>query len=272
MKATTFTLLLLFFALSGFAQTPGGPVTPAQPQPAAPAESANPTVAAPAVLGQPAGDNSRIIVPAETTIPLMLITPINTKSAFIGESIYLESVYPVTAGNRIIIPRGSSIKGAITQVVRPGRLKGRAQIGLRFDELVLPNGTTVQLRAVLSGFGSESGDKFKPNEGKIEGEGTKGRDAGTIARDGVEGGITGTIIGLERGSPGEGAAIGSGAGAMAGVITVLVTRGKDVMLPHGTSLEMKLTQPINFNPWEVQPRSPYDEGPSFPRREYGPRS
>ena len=256
MKAISLILFMLVLVLPSFAQTPAGPVSPAaQPQPAAPPST---------------GDDSRIIVPAETTIPMMLLTPINTKSAFVGASIYCESVYPVTVANRIVIPRGSSIKGAITQVVRPGRVKGRAQIGLRFDEMVLPNGTTVQLRAVLSGFGSAGGEKFNPGEGKIEGEGSKGQDAGTIVRDGVSGGVIGTIIGAETGHIGEGAAIGSGAGALAGVITVLVTRGKDAVLPHGTSLELKLTQPLNFSQWEVQPRSPYDEGPNAPRRGYGP--
>jgi type IV secretion system protein VirB10 len=202
----------------------------------------------------------------------MLMTPINTKSAFVGASFYCESVYPITVGNRIVIPRGSSVKGAITQVVRPGRVKGRAQIGLRFDELVLPNGTTVQLRAILSGFGSTSGDKLNPSEGRIEGEGTKGEDVGRVARTTVEGGVTGTIIGAEEGAPGKGAGIGAGAGAVGGLIWVLASRGKDAVLPHGTSLELKLTQPINFSRWEVQPRSPYDEGPTIPRREYGSRN
>jgi type IV secretion system protein VirB10 len=202
----------------------------------------------------------------------MLVTPINTKSAFVGASIYCESVYPITVGNRIIIPRGSSVKGTITQVVRPGHVKGRAQIGLRFDELILPNGTTVQLRAVLSGFGSPSGEKFKPDEGRIEGESTKGQDIGKIATTTVEGAGMGTLIGgLSNGHAGEGAGIGAGAGAVGGLIWVLASRGKDAVLPHGTSLELKLTQPLNFSRWEVQPRSPYDEGPTIPRREYGPR-
>ena len=219
-----------------------------------------------------AGDDSRIIVPAETTIPIMLLTPINTKSAFVGASIYCESVYPITVGNRIIIPRGSSVRGTITQVVRPGHVKGRAQIGLRFDELVLPNGTTVQLRAVLSGFGSAGGEKFKPGEGKIEGESSKGQDAGKVIESGIAGAEMGTLIGgLSTGHAGEGAGIGAGAGAVGGLIWVLASRGKDAVLPHGTSLELKLTRPIDFSRWEVQPRSPYDQGPTIPRREYGPR-
>ena len=245
-------------------------MTPAAPTaPTAPAEKASPAPGVPAAPAEPTsvGDDSRIIVPAETTIPIMLMTPINTKSAYVGASFYCESVYPITVGNRIIIPRGSSVKGTISQVVRPGRVKGRARIGLRFDELVLPNGTTVQLRAVLSGFGSQGGEKFKPEEGKIQGDSSKGEDAGRVIESGLSGGELGTIIGLERGAPGEGAAIGAGAGALGGVIWVLASRGKDAVLPHGTSLELKLTQPLNFSRWEVQPRSPYDEGPTIPRRE-----
>ena len=199
----------------------------------------------------------------------MLETPINTKSAFVGAAFYCQTVYPITVDNHIVIPRGSSVKGAITQVVRPGRVKGKAQLGLRFDELVLPNGTTVELRAVLAGFGSDRGDKFKPSEGKIEGESSKGEDAGKVIESGISGGEMGTLIGLEKGAPGEGAAIGSGAGALGGLIWVLASRGKDAVLPHGTSLELKLTQPINFSRWEVQPHPPYDEGPSMPHREYG---
>jgi len=277
MKAFTLPLLMLLFAFPGFPQTPAGPVGPAaEPQPGAPAEKASPAPAAPAAPAeQPsAGDDSRIIVPAETTIPIMLLTPINTKSAFVGASVYCESVYPITVGNRIVIPRGTSVRGTITQVVRPGHVKGRAQLGLRFDELVLPNGTTVELRAVLSGFGSPSGEKFKPDEGRIEGESSKGEDIGKIATTTVEGAGMGTLIGglSNGGHAGEGAGIGAGAGAVGGLIWVLASRGKDAVLPHGTSLELKLTRPINFSRWEVQPRSAYDEGPTTPRREYGPRN
>ena len=50
MKAITFSLLMLELTISGFAQTPGGPVSPAaQAQSAAPTETASSTVSAPAV-------------------------------------------------------------------------------------------------------------------------------------------------------------------------------------------------------------------------------
>lgn len=275
MKALSLSIVILALALSGFGQTPAGPVTPApQPQPAAaPAETPTPAPIAPAVPADSpvAIAGSKIVVPADTTIPLILNNTINTKSAYVGQAIYCESIFPITVGNHIIIPKGSSIRGTVTQVIRPGRVKGRAQIGLRFDELILPNGTTRHLRATLSGFGSAGDDKFKPQEGKVEGGGSQGKDVGTVARTGVEGAEIGTIVGAAKGAPLEGLGIGSAAGAAAGVAWVLATRGKDLVLPHGTSLELQLLQPVSFDREEVEPPSDYDQGPAIPRREYGPR-
>jgi type IV secretion system protein VirB10 len=278
MKAITLSLLMLILALTGFAQTPAGPVGPAvQPQPATPVETANPAPAAPSAPAAPAEspvavDNAKIVVPGDTTIPMILMNTINTKSAFVGQAIYCESIYPITVGNHIIIPKGSSIRGTVTEVIRPGRVKGRAQIGLRFDELILPNGTTRHLRATLAGFGSAGDDKFKPKEGQIEGGGSKGKDAETVARTTIPGAEIGTIVGAAKGVPLEGLGIGSAIGAATGVAIILATRGKDIVLPHGTSLDLELSQPVTFAREEVEPPSRYDEGPSMPRREYGPRN
>lgn len=272
MKAITLSLLALALTLPVFAQSPGVPPgapsqapPTAQPQtqpPGSPAAPVAPT--APAV----APDNSKIVVPAETTIPLVLVNTVNTRTAYVGQAIYCETIFPITVGNRLVIPKGSSVKGAVTQVVQPGRVKGRAQIGLRFEELILPNGTTVPLRATLSGFGSRGKEDFKPNEGKIKGESSKGEDAGKVVQSTVTGAELGTITGAVRGSPGVGLGIGSAAGAAGGLIWVLASRGKDAVLPRGTSLELQLTVPLTLNRDELDPPSRYDRGPTLPGREY----
>ena len=127
------------------------------------------------------------------------------------------------------------------------------------------------MRATLSGFGSERDDKFKPKEGKVEGGGSKGKDVGTVVQTTVPGAEIGTIVGAAKGAPLEGLGIGSAAGAAAGVAWVLATRGKDVVLPYGTNLELQLLQPVNFDRIEIDPPSQYNEGPTIPRREFGPR-
>ena len=285
MKAITLSLLMLTLAVPSFAQTPAGPVgSAAQPQSAAPAEPASPAASAPApsapaasALTVPAdspvlADNSKIVVAADTTIPMILMNTINTRSAFVGQAIYCESIYPITAGNHVIIPKGSSIRGTVTQVIRPAHFKRHALIGLRFDELILPNGTTRQLRATLAGFGSEANDKFNPKEGKIEGGGSGSADGEKVLRTTIPGAEIGTIVGAENGNWAEGLGIGAGIGAAAGVGWILATRGKEMVLPHGTSLELELSQPVSFDREEVQPPSSYDAGPMMPRREYGPRN
>src|SRR5689334_5163161 len=93
-----------------------------------------------AVFGQTEG--KQFVVDTGTRIPLSLINSITTKHAAEGDRIYLETVFPILVDGKIVIPPGSYVAGTVTQVKRPGRLKGRGEIYLRFDSLTLPNGVT----------------------------------------------------------------------------------------------------------------------------------
>lgn len=209
--------------------------------------------------------SSKVVVPAETTIPLALKNSISSRTAFVGQAIYCETIYPITVNDRIVIPVGTYVKGAVTQVVRPGRVKGKAQLGLRFDSITLPNGTTRPLRATLSAFAGNGQQGFRREESKVEGESSKKEDAGTIGTTAAQGAIIGAIAG--RG--GKGAGIGGAAGGVGGLIYVLATRGKEILLSPGTNLELQLSAPLSFERDELD--SPYDlpKGPAFPRREPG---
>jgi hypothetical protein len=85
-----------------------------------------------------------------THIPLSLINSVSTKHAAVGDRVYLETVFPILSGGRIVIPPGSYVIGTITDVVRPGKVKGRGEFYLRFDSLTLPNGVTRDFRARVS--------------------------------------------------------------------------------------------------------------------------
>src|ERR1700688_1791613 len=125
MKAITLSVLMLALTQTSFAQTPAGPVDPpAQPQPAAAVETTPPAPSAPAVTPDSrVTADAKIEVPKETTIPMILMNTINTRSAYVGQAIYCESIYPITVKNHIVIPKGSSIRGTVTEVIRPGHLK-----------------------------------------------------------------------------------------------------------------------------------------------------
>lgn len=201
--------------------------------------------------------NGEITVPANTVIPLELRSVINSRTAYPGQPIYCETIFPITVNDRIVIPVGSYVKGHVTQVVRPGRIKGKAKLGLTFDSLVLSNGTTRKLRASLTGFGSTGNEGYSPGEGKIQGASTKGKDAGTVARTTRAGATVGTIAGAASGHLGKGLAIGSVAGAAGGLIAVLASRGKYIVLPAGTNLDMQLAQPLSFGVGQIPLPSPH---------------
>ena len=204
--------------------------------------------------------SSAIVVPVSTTIPLALKNTINSRTAFVGQAIYCETIYPIALGNRIVIPVGTYVKGSVTQVVRPGRVKGKSQVGIRFDTITLPNGTTRPLRATLSSYAGQGNESFNAAEGKIEGEGTKSQDAAKIATTATQG----TVIGGLSTRSGKGAGVGALSGGIGGLIWVLATRGKEIVLPPGTNLELQLASPLSFDRDEIGGASRYDEGPALP--------
>jgi hypothetical protein len=112
-------------------------------------------------------------------------------------------------------------------------------------------------------------------EGKIEAEGTKGRDAGTIATTGAAGTSIGAIAGSASGHPGVGTAIGAGAGAVAGLIIALAQRGHEVDLYRGTEIDMTLDRNLIYDEGELThfARDPssdrYYERPGPPPRQSG---
>ena len=186
-----------------------------------------------------------------------MINSVNTKNSQAGDHIYLQTVFPILAGGKIVIPPGSYVEGTVTEVKRPGRVKGRGMLYVRFDSLTLPNGVTRDFRARLGGLDGRSDEKLEKTEGKVVSEGGKATDAKTVGITTASGGLVGAGLGGEVGHMGEGAAIGAGAGAAAGLMMALLTRGPEASLPKGSTIEMVLDRPISFTSDElVSPNSP----------------
>jgi len=186
-----------------------------------------------------------------TRIPLSLINSISTKNSAEGDRVYLESVFPVMVKGRMVVPPGSYVSGTITEIKRPGRVKGRGELYLRFDSLVLPNGVTRDFRGRVGGLDGNSADELDRGEGKIRSEGNKGGDARNVGEAAGAGASVGVIAGSAAGHAGMGAGVGAGAGAAAGLLGVLLTRGPDVVLTRGTTMEMVLDRPLAFDTSEI---------------------
>ncbi len=184
-----------------------------------------------------------ITVPAGTQIPLRLAQGISTKSAKVGDAVYAETVFPITENDRIVIPAGTYVQGRITEVRRPGRVKGRAEFLMHFTTMIFKSGYTVMLPGAVENVPGAEHQRVKDEEGTIQEEGTKGRDAGTVAKTAG----TGAAIGGVAGQSVKGAAIGGGLGSAAGLAAVLLTRGPDVNFPPGTSIQMVLQRPLSLD-------------------------
>ena len=70
-----------------------------------------------------------------TKIPLALINSVSTKQAVEGDRVYMETAFPILQNGKVVIPVGSYVAATVTKVKRPGRVKGKAELFIRFDSL-----------------------------------------------------------------------------------------------------------------------------------------
>jgi len=238
MKHRLFIASLLVVLASGahaFAQASDGPQTDP------PAPAARP---APAPAAKAAGTGQVIIVPAGTRLGVTLENGISTNSAKPGDSVYFRTSFPVTMNNKVVIPVGSYLRGEVTDSKRPGHVKGKGELRIRLNTLILPNGYTVDLNA--EPHSSDAAGTRTDSEGKITGPGGKGKDAETVATTTVAGAGIGAIAG-----GGKGAGIGAGIGGLAGLAAVLLTRGPDAQLPRGSSMDLVLERDLQLEADQV---------------------
>src|SRR5258708_1804438 len=134
-------------------------------------------------------------IQAGTRVPLTLINSVSTKQSTPGSNVYLQTVFPILANGRIVIPPGSYVNGTVTDVKRPGRVKGRGELYVRFDSLTLPNGVTRDFRARVGSLDGRGTEELDRTEGKIRSEGNKGGDARTVAEAAGAGASIGAIAG-----------------------------------------------------------------------------
>ena len=114
-----------------------------------------------------------LVVPAGTSLPIVLTVFLNSRSSQPGDSFYAETIYPIWVQQRQVMPRGSIIKGTVTQVERPGRVKGRGRIAFRFESVLLPNGVNRDLVAELQGIHGPGVEKIDRRTETVEMEGRR---------------------------------------------------------------------------------------------------
>ena len=218
---------------------PSAPAAAPPPaEPAKPAEAVHTGALPVEPTPPPPLEPGKIQLPKGTKIVFTLRNSLSTKSNQTGDPFSGLVSRSVRVGDKIVIPQGSVVRGAVAHVERAGRVKGRSELGLRFDQLELPDGQVYQLSASLTEL-EETAKETVSEEGQVKGTGSKKRDAATVGTGVAIGAIIGAISG-----GGKGAATGGAIGAGAGTAVVLLTRGKDVELKQGTELAIQLDRPL----------------------------
>jgi hypothetical protein len=212
----------------------------------------------------PSFSGPKVTIPSGTHISMVLHNAISTHSARPGDPVYFETIFPVMIDGKVAIPAGSYVSGEVTDSKRAGRVKGRAELMIKLNTLILPNAYMVNLNASPSGAGTGGGETVD-NEGKIKGDSDKASDAGTV----IKGTAIGAGIGGLATESGRGVGIGAGVGAAAGLVAVLLTRGPDAELPRGSTVEAVLDRPIFLDADKDQFSSPGEAStlPGPPNRE-----
>lgn len=228
---------VLLMAGCTLAQTPAASTPPAQP------------ATAQASAAQAVPSPARLTIPSGTKVPLALKQAISTKTAKEGDPVYCETTFPFVVEDRIVIPAGTYVQGKISRIQRPGRIKGRAELLMHFTSMIYPSGYTVMLPGSVENLPGADKTSVAGSEGTVRQDSEKGKDIGTVASTASTGAVIGGLSG-----GGKGAGIGAAAGGLAGLAIAMISRGSDVKLEPGTSIEMIIQREVTVDPNRITSR------------------
>ena len=160
-------------------------------------------------------------IPAGQELDVRLQSALSSETAAAEQRFEAVTAADVTQDGAVLIPAGSSVRGVVTDVKRPGRVDRVGSLTLSFDQLTV-RGSNYPIRAMATQVFESGGIRD---------------EAGTAGVGGGAGAIIGGILGGLKGAV-LGAVIGAG-GAIA------ATEGKDVNLPAGAIVRIRLDSPVN---------------------------
>jgi hypothetical protein len=165
-------------------------------------------------------------LPAGTELTVTLNTAVHSKSNRLEDAVEAALTAPIVRGDVTVVPVGSLLKGEVTAVEPAGKVSGRASLALRFRTLtIIDHDEPYDVDLGMSRLAAA----------------TKADDAAKIGVPAVAGGVIGGLLGGRKGAV-AGAVIGGGAGTA----VVMTTAGNEIDLPVGSTLTMKLDQPVEI--------------------------
>lgn len=165
-----------------------------------------------------------LTIPAETVIGVQVDTTVSSERAQVEDRVEGRVTRDVLVDERVAIPAGTKLTGAVTMVERGGKFRERARIAVRFHTATLHDGTSVPLSTTAI---------------MREGDSPARESAAKVGGSAVGGAILGAILGGAKG-----AVIGGTAGAGAGGAIVAAGGRNAATLPAGTHVTIQLMSDV----------------------------
>jgi hypothetical protein len=200
--------------------------TPAAAPPASSASTAPRSTTSPATTtssSRSTASTGALEVPVGTEVDVRLQNALNSGTAQVEDRFDGTTIADVIVDGRVAIPSGSVVRGVVTSVEPGTRTNRTAKMTVSFDQVTI-DGRSYPIRGTVTQA--------------IEGEGIRGEAGRTAAGAGV-GAIIGGILGGFKGAL-AGILIGGGG-------TIAATEGKEVELPQGSILRIRLDSPVQID-------------------------
>ena len=182
---------------------------------------------------------STVTIPAGTRVLMVLKSPLHTTSGTAGSGLYLETLYPVVQGNRVVIPARTQVQGLVEADKRPGHVNRVSQFRFRFTTMIFPNNFVAPIDGALQSIPGAKNIRTHDKDGTLK----PVDQTEKVVTPAAVSAVGGAIIGAHRGF-GVGLLPGAGLGAALGLGAVLLKRGDEISLPTGTNVEMILQAPL----------------------------
>ena len=166
-----------------------------------------------------------VTIPAGTTLRLRVDRAFGSGISRVEDPVGATLVRAVVVDGHAVLPSGSVASGYVADAVRPGKVKGRGRVAVRFTR--------------ITPAGDNGRYTMRTNSWVAVAPATKKKDALTIGLPAAGGAAIGALIKGKKG-----AGIGALAGGGAGTAVVLTTRGKDVRVNRGATLAVRLSEPL----------------------------
>ena len=166
-----------------------------------------------------------VTIPDNAVFDVRLDTTHASDTSRVEERVSGTLASPLEVDGVTAIPAGAKLTGHLTNVEESGKVKGRAELALRFTRLQTGS-VTYDIDTKPLSWVAES---------------TKKDDAVKIGAGAAAGAVIGAITGGKKG-----AAIGSAIGAGGGTAVVLATDGQEIRLAAGRKLKVSLTNPLTI--------------------------